>query len=59
LNKVLTIQPYVTLDKSVTWVCGEATPPAAATAVPMAATAALAATTTDIDARYLPAACRP
>jgi type IV pilus assembly protein PilA len=59
LNKVLTIQPYVTLDKSVTWVCGMATPPAAATAVPMDATAALAGTTTNIDARYLPAACRP
>ena len=56
-GKVLAIQPYVTVDKSVSWQCGMAAVPGAG--VVMDATAPTANGTTDVDPRFLPAACRP
>jgi len=56
-GKVLAIQPYVTLDKSVAWQCGMAGVPGAG--VVMDAAAPTANGTTNVDARFLPAACRP
>jgi type IV pilus assembly protein PilA len=53
-GKVLTINPYVTLDMSVAWQCGFSVAPTGTTLM-SGATAA----TTDVDVRYLPAACRP
>lgn len=56
----LALQPYVTVDQSVTWVCGQADPAGlTATTVPMDAGAPTAAATTDVPVQYLPSACRP
>jgi type IV pilus assembly protein PilA len=57
-GKVLAIQPWVTPDQSVAWQCGEAANPGGG-AVVMKAGATGANAGTDVDARYLPAACRP
>jgi type IV pilus assembly protein PilA len=54
LNKKLAINPYVTLDMSVAWQCGFSTAPTGTTSMSGATVAA-----TDVDVRYLPAACRP
>ena len=56
-GKVLAIQPYVTPDNSVAWQCGMAGVPGAT--VPMDAAAPTANATTNVDVRFLPAACRP
>ena len=58
VGKVLAIQPWVTPDKSVSWQCGEATNPGGG-AVVMSGAAPTANGATDVDARFLPAACRP
>jgi type IV pilus assembly protein PilA len=57
-GNVLAIQPYVTPDQSISWVCGQATPPVAATATAMVGST-VAATQTSVPVNYLPAACRP
>ena len=53
---VLALQPYVA-DRSVVWRCGHAPTPTGAVA--MDASVADSADVTDIEARYLPSACRP
>lgn len=56
----LALQPYVTVDQSVTWVCGQADPAnLTATTIPMDAGAPTAGGTTDVPVQYLPSACRP
>jgi type IV pilus assembly protein PilA len=55
----LALQPYVTLDQSVTWLCGQADPTLlTATTVPMPASVAAGANTT-VPVQYLPSSCRP
>jgi len=56
IGKVLGIAPYTTPDGSVAWQCGESAAPAGTVIMAGAATGPA---TTDVDARYLPAACRP
>ena len=56
-GSVLALQPYIASDESVVWRCGEAAAPSGAMAMDARATTSAAAT--DIDARYLPSACRP
>jgi type IV pilus assembly protein PilA len=55
--KTLVVQPYVTVDKSVVWRCGLAKVPTIVGGAVMGA--GPASDTTTIEARYLPAACRP
>ena len=59
-GSTLGLQPYVTVDQSVTWVCGEANPAnLTATTVPMDAGAPTATGSTNVPVQYLPSACRP
>jgi type IV pilus assembly protein PilA len=53
-GKTLAIRPWVTPDQSVAWQCGGAAQPAGTVTMPGGA-----AGTTNVDTRYLPAACRP
>ena len=59
-GNTLAIQPYVTNDDSVVWLCGNASNAnfGAGTAV-MSTTATTAAAGTSVPNQYLPAACRP
>jgi type IV pilus assembly protein PilA len=58
-NAVLAIQPYVTVDSSIVWLCGEAVD-TNFDALTVAMNGSLgAAATTDVEVQYLPAACRP
>ncbi len=52
---VLTLTPYVSPDDSITWVCGRATPPAAAAVMNLG----VAAGGTTVLPEYTPSACRP
>jgi len=52
---VLALQPYVQGDGSIVWRCGEAAAPVGTVAMDRGMTSAI---TTDIEARYLPSACR-
>jgi uncharacterized membrane protein YhaH (DUF805 family)/Tfp pilus assembly major pilin PilA len=54
---VLALQPYVASDESVVWRCALGAPPAGAMAMDHGTISSDAVT--DIDARYLPSACRP
>jgi Tfp pilus assembly major pilin PilA/uncharacterized membrane protein YhaH (DUF805 family) len=56
-GRMLALQPYVVSDKSVVWRCGKGAPPGGAVA--MDGNAITAAGATDIEAKYLPSACRP
>jgi uncharacterized membrane protein YhaH (DUF805 family) len=56
VGKALALQPYVLADKSVVWRCGHAAPPDGAVAMDGSVTSAAA---TQIEARWLPTACRP
>jgi len=56
-GKVLGMQPYVSSDRDVVWRCGEGAAPQGAVAMDPRAPAA--ADATEIEARYLPSACRP
>jgi len=58
-TETLGIQPYVTGDGSVTWLCGEATANFNAGVVVMDTGAATATAETTVEARYLPSSCRP
>lgn len=51
-TKVLSIRPAVSAAGDIAWVCGYA-------ADPSATQAAIGADATDVEAKYLPAACRP
>jgi hypothetical protein len=53
---VLVLQPYVLPDRRVVWRCGEAAPPSGT--VPMD-DGLFIASPTEIEARFLPSACRP
>ncbi len=56
----MALQPYVTVDQSVTWVCGQANPAnLSAGTVAMDAGAPTATATTTVPVQYLPSACRP
>jgi type IV pilus assembly protein PilA len=55
-GKTLALQPYVMSDESVVWRCGHAAPPGDAVAMSGSVTSSAA---TQIDARFLPSACRP
>jgi uncharacterized membrane protein YhaH (DUF805 family)/Tfp pilus assembly major pilin PilA len=55
---LLAIQPYTLEDNTVVWQCGRAAHPGP-DAVPMDRGALTAAEVTNIESRYLPAACRP
>jgi len=58
-TNTLALQPYVTLDQSVTWVCGMADPTLlTASTVAMPASAAAGASTS-VPVQYLPSSCRP
>ena len=56
IGTVLALQPYV-VDRNVVWRCGHAPTPAGAVAMDAGATSS--DVITDIEARYLPSACRP
>jgi type IV pilus assembly protein PilA len=56
-GRVLGMQPYVSSDRGVVWRCGEGAAPQGAAA--MDPRAPSAAGVTDVEARYLPSACRP
>jgi len=56
-GRLLALQPYVSGDEEVVWRCALGTPPAGAVAMDRGAAPSDVAT--DIDARYLPSACRP
>ena len=56
-GSVLALQPYVLSDRTIVWRCGEAAEPRGAEA--MDGSALSSAEATDIEARYLPSACRP
>ena len=59
-NLTLALQPYTTVDQSVTWVCGQANPAnLSAGTVPMDVAAPTAAGSTSVPVQYLPSACRP
>jgi type IV pilus assembly protein PilA len=53
-TKTLSIRPWVTPDQSVAWQCGAAAQPNGTVTMPGGAAGA-----TNVDTRYLPAACRP
>jgi type IV pilus assembly protein PilA len=56
----MALQPYVTVDQSVTWVCGQANPAnLSAGTVAMDAGAPTAGASTTVPVQYLPSACRP
>ena len=58
-GQTLALQPYVTLDQSVTWVCGNANPAnLTATTIPMPASVGAGANT-NVPVQYLPSSCRP
>ncbi len=57
LGNTLAIQPYITGDDSITWLCGNATPNFNAGVVIMP-TSTAAATGTTVESKYLPSACR-
>ena len=57
-NDTLAIQPYVTGDDSITWLCGEATANFNAGVAVLSTTATTAAAGTTVDPKYLPSACR-
>ena len=54
----LAIQPYVTADDSIAWLCGNATANFAANTVPMDTSATTALDGTTLESKYLPASCR-
>lgn len=56
-GRTLALQPYVASGDAVVWSCGKGSPPGGA--VPMDLAAVRAAAATQIDARFLPSACRP
>ncbi|MEO0576789.1 MAG: pilin [Pseudomonadota bacterium] len=58
VGDTLGIQPFVTGDGSVTWLCGEATANFNAGVVAMGGSPT-ATSETDVEARYLPSSCRP
>ncbi len=59
-GNLLALQPYVTVDQSVTWVCGQADPTQLSLGtVAMDAGAPTANGTTNVPVQYLPSACRP
>lgn len=58
IGKDLAISPYVTPDGSVAWQCGQAVAPAAPVVL-MPGGAVNSNGVTNVDPRYLPAACRP
>ena len=51
-GNTVTLAPYTTADNSVTWVCGNASNTGSSTVM------GSASATTNLDVRYLPAACR-
>ncbi|MFK8054162.1 MAG: pilin [Woeseiaceae bacterium] len=57
-GNVLALQPFVSADDSISWVCGNATD-ATAAGTAMDTTGAAAATATTLVGKYLPSACRP
>ena len=58
-GSVLAIQPYVSPDDSVSWLCGLANPAGLVGAVPMPPAGPGANGTTTVQPNYLPSACRP
>ena len=57
-GNTLAIQPYVTGDDSIPWLCGEAPPNFNAGVAVLSVAATTAAAGTDVEAKYLPSACR-
>ena len=53
-TKTLAMKPWATVDNSVSWQCANAIQPQGTSAIPGVGTA-----TTNVDNRYMPAACRP
>jgi type IV pilus assembly protein PilA len=53
-QKTLALVPWATVDNSVSWQCGNAIQPQNTSAI-----AGVGTGTTSVDARYMPAACRP
>ena len=51
-GKTLGMTPYLSTNKDVIWVCGNATPPTGATIAP-----GVTAPTTNVSAQYLPTSC--
>lgn len=58
-GKTLILQPFVTADQSVVWLCGQATTALLGAVVAMPPGTGTAAGATTVDVQYLPAACRP
>ena len=58
-NLTLALQPYVTADQSVTWVCGEADPAGLSAGTIAMAGSVAAAGNTSVPVQYLPSSCRP
>lgn len=58
-GNTLGIQPYITADDSVVWLCGNASNANFVTGTVAMPTSGAAATATTVPNQYLPAACRP
>ena len=58
VGQILAIQPFVTADDSITWLCGLATPNFNAGVVELNGVAGEAAALTNVENKYLPSACR-